>query len=50
MTDLLAILVGMFTGIMLWAMFILPRRLDRHERERRMYGLPPARKLPEDEM
>lgn len=47
--DVLAIAPGLTAGCILWYIFVRPRQLRNHERERRELGLPPKRKLPEDQ-
>lgn len=44
----LSIACGMVVGGLIWLWLIRPRQLDAYERERREYGLPRRRKLPED--
>jgi hypothetical protein len=36
-------------GVLIWAVFIRPFQMRNHERRRRAHGLPPKRRLPEDD-
>lgn len=42
------IFLGIVLGLILWYVALRPLSLNEHERQRRSYGLPPKRKLPED--
>lgn len=46
--DWLTILPGLLVGCAIWYVVFRPRQLRDHERRRRSFGLPPARRLPED--
>jgi hypothetical protein len=42
------VLPGVLIGALIWAQWVRPRQLDNYERDRRSYGLPRRRVLPED--
>lgn len=48
MTTIIVILPGLLVGCLIWYLLLRPGQLNEHERQRRRYGLPPKRHLPED--
>lgn len=42
-------LIGAATGLLIWVVFVRPRQINTYERKRRELGLPPKRRLPEDD-
>lgn len=43
------ILIGAAAGLLIWVIFVRPRQINTYERKRRELGLPPKRRLPEDD-
>lgn len=48
MIEIIPIVSGMLTGVVVWWFAVRPHQLRTYERERRRFGLPPERRLPED--
>jgi preprotein translocase subunit YajC len=48
-TFVFSVLPGIVVGSIVWYYLMRPYQLREHERKRRRLGLPPGRKLPEDD-